>query len=111
MKMSKKYEDMSFDELQEVYRDAVGATKKFNEKIRELNESIKAAGREYKKLQAELDELEKNPVPEGVYREERVLSLIGERILDRQEDPATEDPATETETDNPRRGRKVKTDD
>lgn len=106
--MNEKYENMPFDELIEAYRDAVDATKKFNKKIRELNESIKAAGREYKKLQAELDELEKNPVPENVYREERILSLIGERILDQPEEGQPEE---ETETDNPRRSRKVKKDD
>lgn len=101
--MSKDYEDMSFDELTEAYRAAVDARIKFNVKIRELNESIKAAGVEYKKLQAELDKFESSPVPDGVYREEKILSLIGQRIVLGIEPGQQEK--------KPRRGRKVEKDD
>ena len=123
VKMSKKYDDMSFAELQEAYRAAVDVRKKFNIKVRELTESIEVAGKKYKKLQAELAELENAPVPDDVYREEGILALIGGRILDQPEadpdtedpdteDPDTEDPDTEAGPERkPRRKRRVNKDD
>jgi hypothetical protein len=103
MKMSKEYDDMSFDELQKAYRAAVDVRKKFNIKVRELTESIEVAGKKYKKLQEELAELENIPVPDDVYREEGILALIGQMI---SAQPEKEDPERK-----PLGRRKVKKDD
>lgn len=58
MMSKKKYEDMSFEELQEAYIKEYCAQKKATERIEELQVEIDEAGARYKKLQAEMNDLQ-----------------------------------------------------
>lgn len=103
----KKYEDMSFDELQEAYIKEYCAEKKATERIEKLQVAIDETGEKYKKLQAEMRELlgdvksSRGMIPECSV----ILDEIGKMIVrvgaPQTEDPETEDPDTEDPEEDP----------
>jgi hypothetical protein len=98
-KMKNKYEEMTFDELQEAYIREYITTKRFNGKVKSLKDAVASAATKYKELQAELMSFnEDSRIGGRVPEESFILEEIGRRIVladPDTEDPDTEDPDTE----------------
>ena len=114
VKMSKKYAEMSFVELAELYRVVVDKEQASVLKRESLEKNVEKLGSAYKKAQGELRVFLSESVDTD---SEGMLVELGVRIAAGGADPETEDPDTEdpdTEADperKPRRKRRVKRDD